>query len=940
MRTTLRRPHWSTLATPGLLALLLGQALPSQAAALDKGHAVAQQQHHFDIPSQALDTALLRFAEQAGLQVSVDSQLLRTRHSPALHGRYSVAQALQQLLAGSGLSWRVIADNALLVQAPASEQAGKVQLDSTLIRSERIDYQGETRFDSAHIRALPAGNGDLTSLLKSHPNVQFDNRQQSSKTPGEISPANISINGAQFYQNAFVVDGLNMNNDIDPAQEETPYRLFAVPGRSQGLALDSDLLDELKVYDSNVPAAYGGFNGGVVEASTRRPSKELHGRLSWQTTRSSWTNYHIDPRQAKSFANSSSYNEQPEFDKQILRGTLEGHLHEDFGLLANFSRKRSEMPLSFYSAHLVDTFGFREEQQSRSIDNYFVKGVWQANERLLLESSLTYAPEENHYFRSNIANSGIDIRSGGTQFNLKGSWQGDQARIVQTLGWSELELSRDPDSDDYMTWHKSQSKNWGTSNLTLEGEFGDIEQQQRTWQYKLDVEWQPVTLWGSQHSVQSGLELNQQHVYYERLSESSTYTTPRRTSTCTNSRGQTDNVACSLGTTTTSTPATNGWPGQFLTRRTRYATGEFAFDTTSLGLYLQDDIQLGRLNLRPGIRLDDDSYMDQTTLAPRLAMQYDLLGNRQTLLQAGANRYYGRNIAAWRLQEGRNRLRYNNEVRNSLEDDWSVGSQALNQVRFNQLDIAYDDELMLGLLQQWQGLEFGVKYVRRKGRDQVIQVSGNALGQPADDPTLANNYTTYTNGGSSETDIYTLTVTPLQAYTWLGASHSGQLALDWTDRQASAPSYFDDSDAYLENPVIQYQGNFIRYADRPADNYNRPWTARLTTVSELSALNLTLSNFLRYRAGYSKIGATGQKVDYQGERVDVWDEVQYAAALTWDLRLAWELPTAREQAVFVNVDVFNLTDRVIVADASSVNATATPTYEVGRQYWLEVGYRF
>src|SRR5690606_8352044 len=125
------------------------------------------------------------------------------------------------------------------------------------------------------------------------------------------------------------------------------------------------------------------------------------------------------------------------------------------------------------------------------------------------------------------------------------------------------------------------------------------------------------------------------------------------------------------------------------------------------------------LNLRPGIRLDDDSYMDQTTLAPRLAMQYDLLGNRQTLLQAGANRYYGRNIAAWRLQEGRNRLRYNNEVRNSLEDDWSVGSQALNQVRFNQLDIAYDDELMLGLLQQWQGLEFGVKYVRRKGRDQV-----------------------------------------------------------------------------------------------------------------------------------------------------------------------------------------------------------------------------
>ena len=65
---------------------------------------------------------------------------------------------------------------------------------------------------------------------------------------------------------------------------------------------------------------------------------------------------------------------------------------------------------------------------------------------------------------------------------------------------------------------------------------------------------------------------------------------------------------------------------------------------------------------------------------------------------------------------------------------------------------------MLGVVQQWAGIEYGLKYVNRKGRDQVVQVSGKTLGEPSTDPTLASNYTTYTNDGKSETDTYTLTV--------------------------------------------------------------------------------------------------------------------------------------------------------------------------------------
>ncbi|MBF4212937.1 hypothetical protein EI533_35365, partial [Pseudomonas donghuensis] len=80
-----------------------------------------------------------------------------------------------------------------------------------------------------------------------------------------------------------VIDGISINNDLDPgAHGYNETRQFdSAPSRSHGIALDADLLEEVRVYDSNVPVEYGGFNGGVVDAITRRPSQDLHGKLSY-----------------------------------------------------------------------------------------------------------------------------------------------------------------------------------------------------------------------------------------------------------------------------------------------------------------------------------------------------------------------------------------------------------------------------------------------------------------------------------------------------------------------------------------------------------------------------------------------------------------------------------------------------------------------------------
>ena len=74
----------------------------------------AGQQHTetvaFDlrIAAQPLDEALQEFSRESGMQVIFFSSLTEGILSPGVRGRYTVAAALKQLLAGSGLSFRMI----------------------------------------------------------------------------------------------------------------------------------------------------------------------------------------------------------------------------------------------------------------------------------------------------------------------------------------------------------------------------------------------------------------------------------------------------------------------------------------------------------------------------------------------------------------------------------------------------------------------------------------------------------------------------------------------------------------------------------------------------------------------------------------------------------------------------------------------------------------
>lgn len=801
-----------------------------------------------------------------------------------------------------------------IILLPISSAADEVQTLAPVVVVGTLDPPSSSppSLEEAVIRQLPVGNGTLSELLRLLPGLQLSEDYNSAKTGGEILPPTISISGGKVYQNNFLVDGLANNNLIDPAKGATDLVTDA-PGHPQERFLDSDLIESVTVYDRNVPARFGLFAGGVVEATTRNHGSEMEGKLRYRTTRNQWTKFHLSGADQSDFAAGGGSQLQPKFTKNDYGASLAFPLTPRSGILTSWRWFDSRIPLPYFLGTKSET----RRQQS-----YFIKYVSEFSSADSLEISLSSTPYREERFLRNVQDSDYVIKMEGLA--AQGLWKHPFSRgevEVQSAYRRSTNLRSAP--QHFRNWAATDSKAWGRlvgSEFSVEGGFGTVEKIQESFDLKSTLHLEPIISGKISHALTSGIELNRTLGSFERKETTYVYQGARLSA----------DIQCGLNDFDCVDQE------QFFTTRTRYDAGISRATMNQIAWHGEDLLRYRRLELRPGLRLDYNDLMENVDLAPRFVASYDLFGRGETVLTAGANRYYGTTLLTDKLREAKTPFRI--ESRSSYNNQptpWEESSaQGPNVTRFTSLQTPYADELSVGVAQKIYGGLLDLSYLRREGRNEFARtyspLQPNGL-----------HYYTLNNFGKSHHQRYSLG----WQRTW--ARHFLSLNASWQETTTTNDGY----DSVLESEEISsqiwYENQLIAKGDLPARTQNRPVIVNLIWIAELPA-HVTFTNLSRYRSGYREIVATGDyrplpdavsRIDpVTGEEildaVEVYEEINHRGKVIFDWKLGWSRRVYHQQLLAFTLEINN------VFNSRTQTGGTTTTYEIGRQFWAGIAYDF
>lgn len=794
------------------------------------------------------------------------------------------------------------------------------------------EHGGIKTFDARQLRDFPGANGDLGALLRLSPQVQFDNAQRSALTQGEIAPADLSINGAKFYQNLFLLDGLSLNNDLDPGSGN-PLHFADVPGAPQGLPVDRDLVCELELHDSNVSARYGDFQGGVLKASLCEAGPRFKGRISLGLSRSDWTELLVDPKQLEALENSTSHRLQPSWAKQSWRAHLQGRPLPELGITLNLSRTHSLIQLRGYAASMnPGDSSLQDKQQSRNQQDAVVKFDWRPRPDVHAWLTLRQQPSRQRYFIQNSRNSDFDLDDSGHALSGGFSHSLGALRLRHDLSETLMRDSRRSDAPYLRTWSWSEDKNWGdksrgTTASSVEGSWGNIDSEQKTLAYALQADLSEAWLaLGAGHRFSAGLDLRQRSGSYLRRNDHHVYLPADLVAArgCSAPDGRIDSDSCSLAPS-----ARLPKSGQMFRARDLYRQGGFEVQAGQYALWLEDAMRWQRLELRAGLRAGRDELAGAATFSPRLAGSWRLDEAGLGRLNFGLNRYHGRSFFAAALQEKRETLRLTQT--RGADWSWVDGAAAKPSNRLEDVDVPYDDELMLGAEQRFGSLQLGGKWVHRESRRQLTR----SRLPDSSEQYASNRPYVYTNLGRGSSDTVSLELSGQREQRWLAGLHSWSLGLNRSRVRSNHNEYQDALSDSEADELVSFRSQIMRRSELPASNYNRPWTARFSLSSRWPASGWSLSQFLRWQGGYRKIAATGKTVPHGEQMLEVLDETDFPATVSWDLNLRWQAGVGRHRP-FVALSVENLSNRRNAIN----NSGGTALYEHGRSASLQAGYEF
>jgi len=767
----------------------------------------------------------------------------------------------------------------------------------TGVAADRLS--GKNQLSSAQLESLPRKDGSLNDLLLVLPGVQAGEMDNTSLQGGEIDPPLVSISGGKVYDNNFLLDGVGINNQLDPMFGSSTNSGLFLPASPQTMVIDSSLVEQVTVYDNNVSAEYAGFSGGVVAAETISPGPEFGGKLRYRTTRNEWTEFHVEDEDV--FSDSNSTTMQPKFTKQDAAISLNIPLADRMGVVASYSILNSDLHLN----HLGST-----KDQLRRRENLFLKYEVDLTERDVVTLTAVFQPEEGEYFYPDSFASDYTVER--MIFNYQAGYKHyfKLGELELKAGFLQSDSERNAPPHLYI-WKVSPSKPWGElvdSTSSREGMVGSLEESQQDYQLKGKFSFAPVRTGGLEHTLKIGADYGRVRGSRERQADSYNFYSPIASSTVVCDEGAID---CIDGE-------------QYFTRRTVFQAASVVEDIDQYNIYFEDLMRWMRLELRPGINIGYNDFMKNTDYAPRLAGSYDLFGNGVTVAIAGWNRYYGKTLLAYKLREaGRPTL---GQKLNTLTGEWETLSYGAGYV-YSRLKTPYADELALGVDQRVLGGTVKLRYIKRDGEDQFASQKDS---EPREDGAK---YVSLNNNGSSRYEEYSAE--------WERSWGRHYLAVNGTYQESTTSNESYD-DAFDEIDLVEtcwFDGQSYACSELPRRDYNRPWEANLVYSVKLP-YNFTFTNHTKYRSGYVGLDALNRSErTTQGVPEEVamaYQEEKQPESWIFNWRLDWRRNLYRGHGLQLSLEVNNVFNQKVPAGAEE----EIQTYELGRQFWAGMEYYF
>ncbi|MFZ3329460.1 MAG: carboxypeptidase regulatory-like domain-containing protein [Candidatus Acidiferrales bacterium] len=168
----------------------------------------------------------------------------------------------------------VDADSALLIDPvlQVGERSDVVTVNENQVQVDTTSTQMGQVIGGTQITAVPLNGRSYTDLLALQPGVApvtsitSDTVQDvgaSVLSPsGDLNPGTISINGQREFANAFIVNGSDVEEDVNMGAAIIP---------------NLDSISEFRILTNNFDAEYGEFSGGQINVVTKSGANAFHG---------------------------------------------------------------------------------------------------------------------------------------------------------------------------------------------------------------------------------------------------------------------------------------------------------------------------------------------------------------------------------------------------------------------------------------------------------------------------------------------------------------------------------------------------------------------------------------------------------------------------------------------------------------------------------------